>query len=295
MNEEDAVTRVGFLGLGVMGRPMAENLAKKFPVLGFDTQAARFQGIEGVDRAPSAAWVAQRCDVVCLSLPSAAIVEAVVLGPDGLIHHLGQGALVLDLSTGLPAVSRKVAAALGEKGIDYADVPVSGGEAGARSATLAIMAGASHAVFTRSLPYLQALGKSVVRAGDVGAGNVAKLVNNMIVGVTFTVIAEGFAVAVANGLDPLLLHQAIRDGWAGSKVLDVSAPAIAAGQYIPGGTIDMIQKDLGYASTLAADSDVTIPMTAAAQQIFAAAQAAGWGPESQPAIFKLWPQGKETL
>jgi 2-hydroxy-3-oxopropionate reductase len=128
----------------------------------------------------------------------------------------------------------------------------------------------------------------VIRAGEVGAGNVAKLVNNMIVGVTFGVIAEGFSLAMKNGLDPLVLYQAIQGGWAGSKVLDVSAPAIAARQYLPGGTINMLQKDLSYARTLATESQVSIPMTAAAHEIFVAAQAAGRGAESQPAIFELW-------
>ena len=283
---------LGFIGLGVMGGPMARNLSKEHTVVGFDTQAARFEGLPRVKHAQTAAEVAQRCRVVFLSLPSAAIVESVILGPDGLIHHLSAGSLVLDLSTGLPAVSRQIAARLAEKGIDYADVPVSGGEAGAQAGTLALMAGASEAVFDRARPYLKPLG-SVVRAGDIGAGNVAKLVNNMIVGVTFAVIAEGFAVAVGNGLDPALLHSAIQGGWAGSKVLDVSAPAIAAGEYKPGGTIDMIQKDLGYAALLADESEVETPMTAAARELFAAAQAAGWGAQSQPALFRLWERSSD--
>ena len=281
---------VGFLGLGVMGRPMAENLAKKYEVWGFDPQESRFQGIAGVRRSPNAAALAGTCRVLCLSLPSAEVVEGVLLGPEGLIHHLEPGSLILDFSTGLPAPSRKVAQALASRGVDYADVPVSGGESGARAGSLAIMVGASEAVFSRCQPYLGQVGKSVVRAGEVGAGNVAKLVNNMIVGVTFSVIAEGFAVAVSNGLDPNLLHKAIRDGWAGSQVLEVSAPAIASGQYLPGGTVDMIQKDLGYADKLAEESGVSVPMTGAARVLFGAAQEAGWGAESQPAIFKLWKQ-----
>lgn len=284
---------VGFIGLGIMGRPMAENLAKKFKVVGFDTQDVRFQGIVGVERAVSPAAVARACSVVCLSLPSAAIVEAVILGPEGLATTLAEGSLILDLSTGLPSVSRKIADALAARKIAYADVPVSGGEAGAKAGALAIMVGASEATFARSLPYLSAMGKSVIRAGEVGAGNVAKLVNNMIVGVTFGVIAEGFALAVNNGLDPTMLYQAIKDGWAGSKVLDVSAPAIASRQYVPGGTVNMIQKDLSYARTLATESKTAIPMTAAAHEIFVAAQAIGRGAESQPAIYELWPTGKE--
>jgi len=279
---------VGFLGLGIMGRPMAENLAKKFRVVGFDSQESKFNGILGVERADSAASVAGQCSVVCLSLPSAAIVESVILAPGGLIDTLAEGSLILDLSTGLPSVSRKISGAVAVRNIGYADVPVSGGEAGAKAAALAIMVGASQGDYLRALPYLSALGSSVIRAGEVGAGNVAKLVNNMIVGVTFGVISEGFSLAVKNGLDPLVLYQAIQGGWAGSKVLDVSAPAIAARQYLPGGTINMMQKDLSYARTLAAESQASIPMTAAAHEIFVAAQAMGRGAESQPAIFELW-------
>jgi 2-hydroxy-3-oxopropionate reductase len=128
----------------------------------------------------------------------------------------------------------------------------------------------------------------VVRAGEVGAGGVAKLVNNMIVGVTFSVIAEGFALAVKNGIDPLLLHEAIKGGWAASPVLEVSTPAIAARQYNPGGTINMLQKDLAYARLLATESKVPLPMTAAAHELFVAGQAAGRGAQSQPALFELW-------
>lgn len=279
---------VGFIGLGIMGRPMAENLSKRFPVWGYDTQPERFEDLKGVVRAESAQAVAKACPVVCLSLPSAAVVEAVLLGSGGLVESLAPGSLVIDLSTGLPSLSRQVAARLESRGCQYVDAPVSGGQAGAQAGTLAIMVGASETAFQRALPYLSALGQSVVRAGDVGAGGVAKLVNNMIVGVTFSVVAEGFALAVQNGIDPHLLHEAIKGGWAASPVLEVSAPAIVARQYIPGGTINMLQKDLAYARLLATESKVPLPMTAAAHELFVAGQAAGRGAQSQPALFELW-------
>ncbi|MGA2642192.1 MAG: NAD(P)-dependent oxidoreductase [Spirochaetia bacterium] len=280
--------RVGFIGLGIMGRPMAENLAKKFDVVGFDVQESRLAGLPGVRAARSAAEVAATCAVVCLSLPSAAVVEEVVLGGGGLGASLKKGALLIDLSTSLPSLSRRIGAQLAERGIDFADAPVSGGEAGARTAALAIMVGATPDTFARARPYLAALGKSVVHVGDVGAGGIAKLVNNMIVGTTFAVIAEGFALARRNDVDPSSLYEAIREGWAGSKVLDVSAPSIAAREYVPGGTVDMMQKDLAYARTLAAESRNPIPMTAAAHELYVAGQAAGHGKESQPALFELW-------
>ncbi|MGA2381480.1 MAG: NAD(P)-dependent oxidoreductase [Spirochaetia bacterium] len=280
--------KIGFVGLGIMGRPMAGNLAKKFEVVGFDVQQNRLAGLTGVTAARSAAEVAGACPVVCLSLPSAAVVEEVVLGSGGLGESLKKGSLLIDLSTSLPSLSRRIAARLSELGIEFADAPVSGGEAGARSAALAIMVGATQKTFARCRPYLSALGKTVVRVGDVGAGGIAKLVNNMIVGTAFAVIAEGFALARCNDVDPKSLYEAIREGWAGSKVLDVSAEAIAAREYLPGGTVDMLQKDLSYARTLAAESRSPIPMTAAAHELFVAGQAAGFGKKSQPALFELW-------
>ncbi len=280
--------RVGFVGLGIMGRPMSENLARRFEVIGFDAQPARLAGVAAVTPARSLADVGGTCPIVCLSLPSAAVVEEVVLGRGGLIEHLRDGALVIDLSTSLPAVSRRIAARLAERRIEFADAPVSGGEEGARAATLAIMVGAGTATFERCRSVLGAVGKTVLRVGEVGAGNLAKLVNNMIVGSTFAVIAEGFALAARHGVDPQSLYQAIRDGWAGSKVLDVSAREIAARQYVPGGTVDMLQKDLSYARTVAAESHSPVPMTAAAHEVFVAGQAAGHGARSQPALYELW-------
>jgi 2-hydroxy-3-oxopropionate reductase len=267
---------------------MAENLAKKFDVVGFDVQESRRTGLTGVAAARTAAEVAALCSVICLSLPSAAVVEEVVLGSGGLADLMAKGSLLIDFSTSLPSLSRRIAARLLPRGIEFADAPVSGGEAGARSASLAIMAGAAPATFKRCQPYLDAMGKTVVRVGDVGAGGIAKLVNNMIVGTAFAVVAEGFALARTNGVEPQRLYDAIREGWAGSKVLDVSGPSIAAQEYVPGGTIDMLQKDLSYARTLAAESHCPIPMTAAAHEIFVAGQAAGFGKYSQPAIIELW-------
>ena len=279
---------VGLIGLGIMGAPMAHNLSKKFAVVGFDAEASRLSAASGITKARSAAEVGRACPVVCLSLPSAAVVEEVVLGGGGLAEAMPRGTLLIDLTTSLPSVSRRIAGRLAEKGIEFADAPVSGGEAGARSASLAIMVGASVSTFERARIVLSAIGRTIVRVGDVGAGGIAKLVNNMIVGAEFAVIAEGFALASRNGVDPRLLHDAIREGWAGSKVLDVSAEAIAARKYVPGGTIDMLLKDLSYARALASECQSSIPMTEAAHEIFVAGQAAGHGKRSQPAIFELW-------
>ncbi len=286
--EEAMEESVGFVGLGVMGRPMAENLSKSLSVVGFDIEASRFEGLPRLKRAESVGAVGSQCGVVCLSLPNAAVVESVVLAPDGLAASLKRGSVLVDLSTNLPSVSRRIAARLAERGIEFADAPVSGGEAGARSASLAVMVGSSKETFKRVAPILSLVGKSVIRVGEVGAGGTAKLVNNMIVAAAFAVIAEGFALAEKNGLALGELYEAIKSGWAGSKVLDVSAAAIGAGDYTPGGTIDMMEKDLSYARLLAAEGSVPIPISALAHEVFVAGKAAGRGAFSQPAIIELW-------
>ena len=279
---------VGFLGLGVMGRPMAENMAKEYTVLGFDLDPQRYSGLSRVVRAESLREIAEKCSVVCLSLPSAAVAEKVMTGPGGLGEMLEEGCLVIDFTTSTPGVSQAIAARLAERNITFVDAPVSGGEGGAINATLSIMVGATPDAFERCRPYLDAVGSSAVRVGETGAGNVAKLVNNMIVGSTFAVIAEGFALAEKNGIDAEVLHTAIRGGWAGSNVLEVAVPAMVKNDYTPGGTVDIMQKDLAYARSVATEYRVPVPMTAAAHELYVASQALGDGKLSQPVIIKVW-------
>ena len=201
---------------------------------------------------------------------------------------LHKGSAVIDTSTTEPTVSRTVAQSLAENGIDFLDAPVSGGEGGARDAALAIMVGADTTVFEKYRPVLQVMAKSVVRVGDVGTGGAAKLVNNMIVGATFSVIAEGFALAMKNGIDPAILYEAIKDGWAGSLVLDVAASGIIKQDYKPGGTIDLLFKDIGYALSLARTQNVPVPITAMVDEILKTARASGRGPYAQPIITQMW-------
>jgi 2-hydroxy-3-oxopropionate reductase len=199
-----------------------------------------------------------------------------------------KGSAVIDTSTTEPTVSRVIAASLAQKGIDFLDAPVSGGEGGARDAALAFMVGGDPAVFDKYTPVLQVMAKSIVRVGDIGSGGVAKLVNNMIVGATFSIIAEGFALAMKNGIDPQVLYEAIKDGWAGSMVLNVAAPGIIEQNYTPGGTIDILFKDIGYALSLARSQNVPVPITAMADEIFKTARASGRGPFAQQIITQMW-------
>lgn len=283
------MARIGFIGLGTMGKQMARHLAVHELTV-FDVDPARAASIEGAAPAADVATVGRASDVVLLSLPSTPIVRDVVVGENGLAASMPSGGAVIDCSTTEPSVSREIAANLAERGIDFMDAPVSGGEAAARDGTLAIMVGGPADVYERYLPILDTIGASVVRVGDVGAGGVAKLVNNMIVGSAFAVIAESFALGKANGLDPALLYSAIKGGWAGSKVLDVAAPGIIERDFTPGGSIDVLFKDIGYALSLARSQNIPVPMTAMVDEVLKAARASGRGPYAQQIIIELWEQ-----
>ncbi len=280
--------RLGFVGLGVMGGHMARHLGRKFDLVVFDIDKKRMADLQGVRKAGSVEEVGKGADVVFLSLPGSEIVKEVVAGESGLAGVLPAGGAVIDTSTTEPTVSRSLSAILAKKGIDFLDSPVSGGEGGARDASLAIMVGGEDTVFEKYKPVLEIIGKSVIHVGGVGAGGVAKLVNNMIVGSAFTVIAESFALGMKNGIDPRVLYNAIKDGWAGSKVLDVAASGIINNDFVPGGTVDIHFKDLGYALSLAGSQNVPVPMTAISHEIFKAARASGRGPYAQHIVIQLW-------
>lgn len=290
------MTTIGFIGLGVMGAPMARNVSRAFDVVVYDIDDARVDlvlssgsaGEGSLKAADSITAVGQACDIVVLSLPGSAIVHEVILGSEGLVHSMAEGSVVIDTSTTEPAVVQEANRSLAESGIDMLDAPVSGGEGGAIHASLSIMVGGDEAVFERCRPVLETMGTTIVHVGESGMGEVAKLVNNLIVGATFAVVAEGFALGVRSGLDPAVLYAAIRNGWAGSKVLDVAADAMLKQDYTPGGTVDIHWKDLGYALSLAREQDVPTPVTALTYEVFKAARGSGKGPLSQPAIVQLW-------
>jgi 2-hydroxy-3-oxopropionate reductase len=293
----------GFIGLGVMGYNMALNLALKMPagkdgaaqkLLVFDVDKDKTDSLvkaagEKAGAARDIAEIGERSDLVFLSLPTSQIVREVVLdGPGSLAQVLKAGAIVADTSTTEVTVVKAMAAKLRERGIEFADAPVSGGEKAAKEGSLSFMVGAKEEVFSVIKPWCAAMGASVVRMGEPGAGQAAKAVNQMIVGAAFAVIAEAFSLGVKNGLDPKTLYEAIRGGWAGSRVLDVAAADMLSREFKPGGTVDIHWKDLGYALSLSKDTDAPIPVTALVHEIFKAARARGDGKKSQPAVVRLW-------
>jgi len=223
-----------------------------------------------------------------LSLPGSAEVSKVVAGSGGLAECMSAGSLIIDTSTTEPAVSVRLAEELSARGIRFLDAPVSGGPKAAEEATLAIMVGGDPDVLEACRPVLEAMGSTVVRMGSVGAGETAKMVNQMIVGAEFVIIAEAFALGARSGLDPKVLYEAIRNGWAGSRILDVAVPAMLSRNFTPGGTVDIHWKDLGYALRVAEGLDVPTPVTSLVREVFKAARSAGDGALSQPAVVRLW-------
>ncbi|MFN2459775.1 MAG: NAD(P)-dependent oxidoreductase [Candidatus Velthaea sp.] len=255
---------IGFIGLGIMGLPMARNLLRaghsvtalnrsRGPV---DTLAA-----EGAVAGDTPAHVAARSDVVILMLPDTPDVESVVFGENGVASGIRPGAALIDMSTIDPAMSRRVARELGRKNVGVLDAPVSGGEKGALEATLSIMAGGDQATFERVLPILQTLGKNITRVGDAGAGQITKACNQLIVAVTIEAVAEALALAQASGVDPALVRSALLGGFAQSRILEVHGQRMIDQNYTPGFKARLHKKDLEI--VIAAERDAKLKLPAA--------------------------------
>jgi len=242
---------VGFIGLGIMGKPMARNLLRAgYPlvVTNRSREAVDELVAEGAKSGSSPRDVAAQTQVVITMLPDSPDVESVVFGPDGVAQGIRTGALFIDMSTIAPAVARKVASALSERGIDVLDAPVSGGEQGAKNAALSIMAGGSDAAFARALPIFEALGKNIVHVGPSGAGQVTKACNQIVVGVTIEAVAEALALAEASGVDPVKVRAALLGGFAQSKILEVHGQRMIDRAFDPGFKAKLHRKDMNIAA-----------------------------------------------
>jgi 2-hydroxy-3-oxopropionate reductase len=284
-------TPLGFIGLGVMGGPMARNLIKAgYAVTGFDTDRGRLGQLAavGVKAAASAAEVGRASEIVFLSLPTGDVVRQVVTGEGGLATVMKSGSVIADLSTTEAKVAQDASTECATRGIVFLDAPVSGGEQGAIDATLSIMVGGDAAAFARCKPILSVMGRSVVHMGGSGMGQAAKLINNLIVAAGFAAVCEGWALAVKAGLDPATLHEAIKGGWAGSRVMEETIPRLLKRNFVPGGTVDIMTKDVGYALNMARTLNLPVPVTALVHELFRMAKAQGKGPKAQPVLITLW-------
>jgi 2-hydroxy-3-oxopropionate reductase len=271
---------IGFIGLGIMGRPMARNLLKAgYSLIVHSRSRGPVDEIvqAGATAATSPKEVAGQCDVLITMLPNSPDVEQVALGPSGIIEGARRGLLFADMSTISPLVSKKVGAALAAKGVAMLDAPVSGGEKGAIDGTLSIMVGGDKAVFERVLPIFQAMGKTITLLGPLGLGGFTKLANQIIVAVNLTALGEALTLGKKAGLDRELLLTALAGGLAGSRCLDQKKPNYVANTYNPGFKIDLHYKDLGLIMETARELGVPLPATAVVQELFSALRVKGRG------------------
>lgn len=281
------MTTIGFIGLGIMGRPMAANLLEaghELVVHNRSTPAMEALAEQGAATAATPREVAERADLVLTMLPDGPDVDAVVLGEDGVLAGAREGTLLVDMSSIAPAVSRRLQERLAERGVAMLDAPVSGGEPGAIEGTLAFMVGGEEADLERARPVLEVMGASVTHVGPIGAGNIAKLANQAIVAVNIAVLGEAAVLARSAGVDPGAVVDAIRGGLAGSKVMEQKAPKMLAGEFAPGFRIDLHIKDLENALDTGHGSGASLPLTAAVREMMTAISVDGHARDDHSAL-----------
>ncbi len=271
---------IGFIGLGIMGKPMSRNLIKAgHRLVVYDIVPESVDAIvaAGAARGASAADVAAKSDIVITMLPDGPEVDQAALGPGGVLEGAKPGALLIDMSSISPLVAQKVGRACSAKGVDFLDAPVSGGEPGAVAGTLAIMVGGKPEVFEKAVPVLKAMGATVTLTGPVGAGNVTKLANQIMVACNIAAMGEALVLATKAGLDPEVVFNAVKGGLAGSNVLNAKAPMVISRNFKPGFRIRLHQKDLRNALLAAESMKVGLPITSLVQQMLMALMNDGKG------------------
>jgi 2-hydroxy-3-oxopropionate reductase len=282
--------KVGFIGLGIMGAPMARNLIKAgYDLVVHNRTRARAEafGQEGAEVASSPHEVAERSDIVITILPDSPDVEAVVAGPDGVLEGIRSGGLLVDMSTISPAVTRRLADRLREKGASMLDAPVSGGDVGAIAGTLSIMVGGEERDVERAMPLFRAMGRTITHAGGTGAGQVTKAANQVVTAATLTGLAEALVLGSRGGVAPEKILDALGAGLAASRVIEVKREKLLSGTFEPGFRAELHHKDLGIALSAGREQGVAMPLTALVDQMFMAMEARGWGEEDHSAVLRL--------
>ncbi len=279
--------QIGFIGLGIMGKPMSRNLLKAgYSLVVYDIFPGPVAELTeaGAERGESCADTAARSDVIVTMLPDGPEVETAICGSGGVLEGARPGSTVVDMSSISPLVSQKMAAACAAKGVEFLDAPVSGGEPKAVDGTLAIMAGGKPEVFDKVQPILQKMGSTVTLTGPVGAGNVTKLANQIMVACNIAAMGEALVLATRAGLDPEVVFNAVKGGLAGSTVLNAKAPMVISRNFKPGFRIKLHQKDLRNALLAAESMKVSLPLTSLVQQMIMALMNEGKGDLDHSAI-----------
>jgi 2-hydroxy-3-oxopropionate reductase len=281
---------IGFIGLGIMGRPMAKNLIKAgYKLTVYDKFAPLDDLVAlGANGAASNKEVAEKSDLIITMLPNSPHVKEAVLGSGGVIEGCRAGQIVIDMSSIAPAISQELEASLKAKGVAFLDAPVSGGEPKAVDGTLAIMAGGDQKTFDTVKPVLEKMGASVVLTGNVGAGNVTKLANQIIVALNIAAVSEAFVLAAKSGVDPVKVFDAIKGGLAGSTVMNAKVPMILDGNFKPGFRIELHVKDLQNALDTGHKVNAPLPLTANVMETLQALTVDGMGKSDHSAIVRFY-------
>ena len=278
---------VGFVGLGIMGKPMARNLRNAgYSVTVYDVVGSAMEELvtEGATGASSAREAAEASSVTITMVPDSPQSEAAILGPDGVLEGASAGNGIIDMSSIAPGTSQKIGAACDAAGVDFLDAPVSGGEPKAIDGTLAVMVGGSQSVFDKYRGLLEVMGGSVVLCGGYGAGNTTKLANQIIVAINIEAVSEALVLARKAGLDPSVVYEAIKGGLAGSTVLDAKGSMMIEGNFTPGFRVKLHQKDLNNALITGKELGVPLPVTALVQQMIGSLMNEGKGDNDHAAI-----------
>ena len=279
---------VGFIGLGIMGKPMVTNLIEGGHTLFLASRSGVPQELvsAGGKACASAKEVAQKADVIIIMVPDTPDVEKVLFGKDGVAEGLSAGKTVVDMSSISPIETKAFAERIKKSGADYVDAPVSGGEVGAKNAAVTIMVGASEAAFAKVKPLFELMGKNITLVGDVGAGQICKVCNQIIVALNIEAVAEALLLASKAGVDPGKVRTALMGGFASSRVLEVHGERMVKRTFEPGFRIELHQKDLNLALSSARALKMSLPNTATAQELFSACQAQGGGKWDHSAMVK---------
>jgi 2-hydroxy-3-oxopropionate reductase len=271
--------KIGFIGLGIMGRPMAINLKNAGHDLFVPERKSLTDEIRAAAKVcPTGKAVAENAEIVIIMVPDTPDVGAVLFGADGVIAGLKKGSVVIDMSSISPIETKEYAAKVAEKGCDYLDAPVSGGEVGAKNAALTIMVGGPDKAFARAKPLFESMGKNITHVGsEPGAGQVCKVANQIIVALNIQAVSEALVFASKAGADPAKVREAISGGFASSRILELHGERMIKGTFNPGFKIKLHQKDLNLALSAARSLGMSLPNTAIAQQMFSACVAHGGG------------------
>lgn len=282
--------KVGFIGLGIMGKPMARNLMGA----GYEiTVHNRSRGpvdelaAEGASVAASPREVAENSSVIITMLPDSPDVERVVAGESGVLEGLGEGKLLIDMSTISPVVTEELAERVKERGASMLDAPVSGGDVGAIEGTLSIMVGGEEESFERARPLFEAMGKTVIHVGPTGAGQVAKAANQIVVALTIEAVSEALVLGSKGGVAPEKILDVLGGGLAANKVMEVKREKFLSHTFEPGFRTELHHKDLGIALSAGREYGVVLPVTALVDQMLLSMQRKGWGGEDHSALLRV--------